>query len=159
MTFGEKQTDPTSPMHWRGNMQADYFYPNGIAGDKFFKHLMQMDTFLATKCSKCKKILFPPRLYCEDCFAEITDDDWTEVPAAGTVRLFTVATLNAHGERMQEPKVIALIDVERTDGAILGIIKTNNLNKDYCGTKVKAVLRPKERREGTLKDILYWEET
>ncbi len=45
MTFGEKQTDPTTPMHWRGNMQADYYYPNGIAGEKFFRHLMQMDTF------------------------------------------------------------------------------------------------------------------
>ncbi len=67
MTFTEKQTDPTSPMHWRGDMQADYLYPSGIAGDKFFKHLKEHDSFLATKCSKCGKILFPPRLYCEDC--------------------------------------------------------------------------------------------
>ena len=158
MGFIEKQTDPTTPMHWRGNMQADYFYPSGVAGDKFFKHLKQMDTFLATKCSKCGKVLFPPRLYCEDCFQEITDDDWAEVPAAGTVRLFTVAKLDAHGDKMVEPKVIALIDIEKTDGAMLGIIKTNNLEKDYCGVKVKAVLRPKDKREGTLKDILFFEE-
>lgn len=35
MGFLEKQTDPTSPMHWRGDMQADYFYPNGVAGINF----------------------------------------------------------------------------------------------------------------------------
>ena len=157
MGFIEKQTDPTTPMHWKGNMQADYFYPAGVAGDKFFQHLKQMDTFLATKCSKCNKTLFPPRLYCDDCYVEITDDDWTEVPAEGTVRLFTVAKLDAHGEKMESPKIMALIDIENTDGAMLGIIKSSDLEKDYCGTKVKAVLRPKDKLEGTIKDILYWE--
>jgi len=157
MGFLEKQTDPTSPMHWRGDMQADYFYPSGVAGDRFFKHLMEKGTFLATKCTKCEKILFPPRLYCEDCFHEISDKDWREVPSAGTIRLFTVATLNAHGKKLKEPKVMALIDIDETDGATLGIIKTTDLNKDFSGTKVKAILRPKDKREGTIKDILYWE--
>ena len=157
MGFIEKQTDPTTPMHWKGNMQADYFYPAGIAGDKFFQHLKQNDTFLATKCSKCNKILFPPRLYCEDCFVEISDDNWIEVPASGTIRLFTVAKLNAHGEKMKEPKIMALIDVENTDGSTLGIIKTQNLEANLQGAKVKAVFRPKDKREGTMKDILHYE--
>lgn len=158
MTFGEKQTDPTSPMHWRGDMQADYMYPSGVAGDKFFKHLMQKDTFLATKCDKCEKVLFPPRLYCEDCFEEIPERGWIEVPSTGTVRLFTIATLNAHGEKMQQPKIVAVINIDQTDGTLLGIIRSNDINKDFSGKKVKAVLRPKENREGTLKDILYFEE-
>ena len=145
-------------MHWRGNMQADYFYSSGIAGDKFFKHLMEKDTFLATKCKQCNKTLFPPRLYCEDCFSEIPEEDWLEIPATGTVRLFTVATINAHAEKMEEPKIIALIDIDKTDGAMLGIIKSNNKDKDFCGARVKAVLKSKEKREGTLKDILYFEE-
>lgn len=157
MTYGEKQTDPTAPMHWRGDMQADYMYPSGVAGDKFFNHLKQKDTFLATKCKNCNKVLFPPRLYCEDCFNEIPDSDWMEVPSSGTVRIYTVAKLNAHGEKMQEPRVIAMIDIDNTDGAILGIIKTNDYEKDFSGLKVKANLRPKGKREGTLKDILYWE--
>ncbi len=157
MTYGEKQTDPTSPMHWRGDMQADYMYPSGIAGDKFFNHLKEKDTFLATKCKTCNKVLFPPRLYCEDCFNEIPESDWMEVPSSGTVRIYTVAKLNAHGEKMQEPKVIAMIDINNTDGALLGIIKTNDYEKDFSGLKVKANLRPKGKREGTLKDILYWE--
>ena len=158
MTFTEKQTDPTSPMHWRGDMQADYFYSNGIAGDKFFKHLMEKDTFLATKCSKCEKILFPPRLYCEDCFQEIPENNWIEVPSTGTVRLYTVATLNAHGKKLKEPKVMALINIDNTNGTMLGIIHTSNLYKDYSNTRVKAIFRPKDKREGTLKDILYFEE-
>ena len=35
--------------------------------------------------------------------------------------------------------------------------KTKKLDKDLCGKKVKAVLRPKKKREGTMKDILYYE--
>jgi len=50
-----------------------------------------------------------------------------------------------------------MIDIDNTDGAILGIIKTNDYEKDFSGLKVKANLRPKGKREGTLKDILYWE--
>jgi len=144
-------------MHWRGDMQADYFYPSGIAGDKFFKHIKEKDTFLATKCEKCNKILFPPRLYCEDCFEEIPESNWIEVPAAGTVRLFTIATLDAHGNNLKQPKIVALIDIDQTDGALLGIINSPNLDKDFSGAKVKATFREKSKCEGTLKDILYWQ--
>jgi len=157
MGFLEKQTDPTTPMHWRGDMQADYFYPSGIAGDKFFRHIMENDTFLATKCSKCNKVLFPPRLYCEDCFEEIQEMDWIEVPSTGTVKLYTVVTINAHGKKLEKPRVIAFIDIDKTNGALLGVIRTNDFNKDFLGTKVKAIFKQKGNREGTLKDILYWE--
>ncbi|MBD3196314.1 MAG: nucleic acid-binding protein [Candidatus Lokiarchaeota archaeon] len=158
MTFTEKQTDPTAPTHWRGNMQADYLYPNGVAGDKFFKHLKNNDNFLATVCPDCEKIFFPPRLYCEDCFVEIPGENWIEVPATGTVRLFTTATINAHGKKMETSKTIGLIDIDKTDGAMLGIIKSSEMDKDLLGLKVKAILRPREQREGTIKDILYFEE-
>ena len=157
MTFLEKQTDPTSPMHWRGDMQADYMYTSGVAGDRFFKNLMKKGTFLATRCPECKKVLFPPRLYCEDCFVEIPDKGWFEVPARGTVRNFTVVVIDAHGDKLPQPKIVALIDIDKTDGALLGIIRTKNLNTDLTGKKVKAVLKSKSKREGTLKDILYFE--
>lgn len=160
MTFLEKQTDPTTPTHWRGDMQADYLYPSGAAGDKFFKHLMKNDTFLSSRCPKCEKVYCPPRLYCEDCFCDIPDEEWKEVPAEGKVRLFTVAAVNAHGKKLAEPRVIALVDIKNTDSSILGMIKTkepHKYDKDLCGKNVKAVLRPKKEREGTLKDILCFE--
>jgi hypothetical protein len=157
MTFIEKNTDPTASLHWRGNMQADYLYPNGVAGDKFFKYIKNNDGFLATPCKKCKKVLFPPRLYCEDCFEEIPEEDWIQVPAIGTIRLFTIARINAHGEKMKVPKIMALIDIDKTDGALLGIINSKDLKKDYTGVKVKANFRSRDQREGTLKDIINWE--
>lgn len=41
---------------------------------------------------------------------------------------------------------------------MLGIINTNDLNKDLIGAKAKVVLRPKDKREGTIKDIFHYEE-
>ena len=41
---------------------------------------------------------------------------------------------------------------------MLGIIKSKDKDKDFCGARVKAVLKSNEKREGTLKDILYFEE-
>ena len=158
MTFYEKQTDPTSPMHWRGNMQADYFYPNGIAGDRFFKHLMKNDSFLACKCTKCNKVFFPPRYYCEDCFVDIPDEEWFEVPKTGKVKLHTTVTIDTYGEKLENPKVVGLIEIDNTNGSILGIIDIKNLDADICGVQVEAVLKPKDKREGTLKDILYFKE-
>jgi len=76
----------------------------------------------------------------------------------GAVRLFTVAKLNAHGKKLANPKIIALIDIDGTDSAMLGIIASNDINKDITGVKVKAVFKPKDKREGTIKDILYFEE-
>ena len=156
MTFFEKQTDPTIPMHWPGNMQADYLYPSGKAGDKFFKHLMKNDTFLTAKCPKCKKTFFPPKIYCEDCFVEIPESDWFEIPATGKIKLHTVATIDTYGEKLEKPKVIGMINIDKTDGALLGIIQTNDPDEKLQGVEVEAVFKPKNEREGTLKDILYF---
>jgi uncharacterized OB-fold protein len=158
MTFLEKQLDPTASLHWLGDMQADYLYTNGVAGDKFFKNLMKNGKFLASQCPKCKKVLFPPKLYCEECFFEIPDNNWFEVPATGKIRLHTLVTIDTFGEKLEKPKVIGLIDIDDTDGAILGIIYTNKIEENLIGKKVEAVFKAKNKREGTLRDILYFQE-
>ncbi|MHA1940935.1 MAG: hypothetical protein ACXACO_22135, partial [Promethearchaeota archaeon] len=86
------------------------------------------------------------------------DNTWKEVPPVGTIKLFTIAKLNAHGQKLASPKIMALIDIEGTNSAMLGIIASNNIEKDFTGIKVKAAFRPKDKREGTIKDILYYEE-
>ena len=156
MTFLEKQTDPTTPMHWRGNMQADYLYPNGVGGNKFFKHIMKKDSFLASKCQRCNKIYFPPRIYCEDCFCDIPEESWIEVPSTGTIKLHTVAMIDSYGNKLGEPKIIGMINIDNTDGLMLGVIKSDNIDEDLVGKQVKAIFKPTNQREGNLKDILYF---
>lgn len=144
------------PKNWPGDMQADYLYPSGVAGDKLFKHIMKNDSFLASKCPKCNKTYFPPRMYCEDCFCEIPEAKWMELPAKGTIKLHTVVTIDTYGEKLEEPKVIGMINIDNTDSVILGLIKKENIDEELRGKQVKAVFRPISEREGTLKDILYF---
>ena len=141
---------------WRGDMQADYLYPSGIAGDKLFKHIIKNDSFLSSKCQNCYKTYFPPRLYCEDCFSEISSDEWIEVPAVGTVTNYTVVTIDSYGEKLDTPKIIGMIKIDDTDSVLLGVIKSENIEEDLRGKQVKAVFQTKSKREGTLKDILYF---
>lgn len=156
MTFVEKQTDPTTPMHWRGDMQADYLYPSGVAGDRLFKHIMKNNSFLASKCPKCNKTYFPPRLYCENCFCEIPEDNWIEVPATGTIKLHTTVTIDSYGAKLEEPRVIGIINIDNTDGSLLGVIETEKVDEDLRGLSVKVVFKPEGEREGNLKDVLYF---
>jgi uncharacterized OB-fold protein len=156
MTFFEKLTDSTTPMHWSGDMQADYLYPNGVAGNRFFKHIINKDTFLAAKCTKCCNIFFPPRLYCEDCFEEISEDNWFEIPAQGEIILHTLVTIDTYGKILRKPKIIGMIKIDKTDSSLIGLIETDNPHENLDGLKVEAVFKPKKEREGNLKDILYF---
>jgi uncharacterized OB-fold protein len=117
---------------------------------------MENDSFLSSECPKCGKIYLPPRLYCEDCFVEIPDEGWSEVPLEGVVNLFTIARMDAHGEPLDEPVIIGLIEINGTDGSLLGRIKLDHPVMDLSGLLVKAILRPKKEREGTMKDILHF---
>jgi uncharacterized OB-fold protein len=159
MTFLEKQTDPTTPMHWFGNMQADYLYTSGRAGDKFFKHLRDNERFLASKCPTCNTVFLPPRLYCEDCFCEIPEDMWTENPATGKIMISTIVSIDTYGKKLDPPIVVGMINIDNTDSTLLGIIHTEKLNESFQGKHVHAVFKPKKKREGTLKDILYYQIT
>ena len=69
-----------------------------------------------------------------------------------------IELLNAHGNKLANPKIIALINIDGTDSTMLSTIGSNDVHKDFTEVKVKAVMKPKGKREGTIKDILYFEE-
>ena len=69
----------------------------------------------AAKCSKCSKILYPPRLVCPECGGR----DFTEetLPRDGTVVTYTVIRVPPAGFTEQTPLPLAL--VELTNGVRL----------------------------------------
>lgn len=154
MTFFEKITDPRELLQWKGNMEANYLYTSGQAGEDFFQGLME-GKFLANECPECGKVYAPPRLYCEDCFVEI-GDDYQELEGTGTVDCYTVARINTYEKELEEPEVWAIV---RFDGADSGL--THKIDADPSeiepGMEVKPVLKPESEREGTIKDIECFE--
>ncbi len=150
MTFLERSRDPEAHKHWYGDMEASYLYSTGIAGERFFTALRDKGKIMAATCPKCKKTVLPPRMYCERCFAELVD--WVDVGKEGRVDTFSVARVDMNGEPLEEPVVYGLIRFPKVDGGLVHII-TARPEKVKIGMKVKARLRPKKERTGSITDI------
>lgn len=152
MTFIDRIERPEDFRHWFGDMEAQYVYTSGVAGDKFFTALKK-GKILAAKCDTCGKVFLPPRMYCEDCFCELTE--WVEVSNKGTVDTFTVVHVDRDENPLESPEVWAFIRMEDTDG---GFVHKVNVPPESVeiGMPVKAVFKKEKERKGRITDILYF---
>ena len=138
-----------------GAIPVNFAYSLGVAGERFFREIMENGRFMGTRCQQCEYTYLPPRLYCERCFAGL-DDQWVEVGSRGTVEAFTVAHVDLEGQRLAEPQLLALIRLEGADGLLvhrLGDIAAEDVD---IGLLVAAVFRPRRQRKGSLQDIRYF---
>ena len=148
----EKITNPLTVRHWFGDMEADYVYTLGVAGERFFKELMKSGKIMGTKCSCCKEIYLPPRIYCEKCFTRL--EDWINVGKEGRVHTFTIATIDINGSKLEKPIAYAFI---KFDGVTGGLIHKLDSTTDLkIGMKVKAVLKPRKERKASINDIRFF---
>lgn len=153
MTFVDRIERPEDFRHWFGDMEAQYVYTSGIAGDTFFAGFKK-GKILATKCGNCGKVYLPPRMYCEDCFCEMTE--WLEVANKGIVDTYTIVHVDRDENPLDTPEIYAFIRIEGTDG---GFVHTLHVPAESVeiGMPVKAVFKKEKEREGRITDILYFE--
>src|SRR2546423_13401786 len=111
MTFLERTTDARKFRHWEGNMEADYIYTSGVAGEKFFVTLRDEGRLLASRCTACGLDYLPARLFCEDCFAELTES--VEVPGEGRVTAVSLAHVDRTRAPPSKPQGRAFVTVRR----------------------------------------------
>jgi len=138
-----------------GEIPVNYAYTLGVAGERFFREIMENGRFMGTRCPQCEYTYLPARLYCERCFAGL-DDQWVEVSSRGTVEAFTVAHLDLERQPLAEPQLLALIQLEGADGLLvhrLGQIEAEDVD---IGLLVRAVFRPRRQRKGSILDIRYF---
>jgi hypothetical protein len=132
-----------------------YSWTAGQAVSKFLNELKK-GKIAATKCNKCRRIMVPPRVFCELCYKPI--DEWVYVEDTGTVQTFSISYIDPDAKPLEEPVIVAVISI---DGAsknmgimhVLGEVKPEDV---YIGMKVKAVWKPEDEREGSVTDIKYW---
>lgn len=138
-----------------GAIPVNFAYTLGVAGERFFRELMENGRFMGTRCQRCEYTYLPPRLYCERCFAGLADQ-WVEVGSQGTVEAFTVAHVDLEGQRLAEPQLLALIRLEGADGLLVHRLGETTAEDVDIGLLVAAVLRPRRQRKGSLLDIRYF---
>jgi len=154
MTFVEKTTDHRKLRRWEGNIEADYYYTSGLAGEKFFVELKKTGRILATHCPRCDATYLPPRMYCEMCLAELKD--WKEVPAIGQVEAFTVARLDEEGGPIAAPQVWAFVKFPGVRGGFIHKLSMSP-HEAKTGIQVKPRLKPQPLRTGEITDIEAFE--
>ncbi len=145
---------------WRP--KAKYAWSAGVAITRFLEELKN-GRLLGRKCSKCGRVLVPPRMYCELCFRPT--DEWIYVRDTGRIATYSISYLSADAKRLKEPIIVAVIDLDDTPPNVGILHRIGEVSKEELpawmrgekfGVRVKAVWKPPEERVGSINDIKYW---
>lgn len=150
MTFLERTTDARRLRHWEGNLEADYIYTSGLAGERFFRALRDEGRILAVHCPGCDLDYLPPRPFCERCFAELRE--YVDVPPLGRVAAVTVAHVDRRGERLRVPEVFGFVTFKGIHGGLIHRLLAPS-DRVRPGLPVRVRLRPREVRTGAITDM------
>ena len=145
---------PHDALALEGDMPTQGRYTVGIAGERFFREIQENGKFLGTVCPTCDITYVPSRLYCEQCFGHL--EEWVEVPTTGMVYTFTVVHLDLDGNRLPEPRVMAFVHIDGTDGGIVHFLGEVEPDQVCIGMPVEAVFKKKAERKGSILDIAYF---
>jgi len=139
---------------WEGEIPISSRYTVGIAGERFFREILENGRLMGTRCPECDLTYVPPRLYCERCFAHL--DEWVEVPSTGRVRTYTVVHVDLDGNPLDEPRILAFIQLDGTDGGLVHYLGEVDPDQVCIGMCVEAVFKEKAERKGGILDIAYF---
>ena len=144
------------PRHVRsisGSVPIYHRYTLGLAGERFFKAMRDQRQILAAPCPKCQDRLLPPKIYCERCFEE-TSEEWVTLEGPGYVRSFTVLHKSLDEESLDTPVVVALVSWEGVRGGLVHQLQEVAPEEVTLGMAVEPVWE--EERTGALSDISHF---
>jgi uncharacterized OB-fold protein len=142
-------------------LRLPYRWSAGVAGTKFLEGLKN-GKILGTRCPKCRRVLVPVRRFCPRCFVDTTE--LVEVRDEGTLRTFTIINYRYTGQPKDPPYIVGVIKLDGADVGFthfIGGVDLSDIERAgrelKVGTRVRAVWKPKEKREGSIFDIEYFE--
>ena len=145
-------TPEQAPRTWRGGIPLQSLYTAGLGGQIFFKALKERGEIVGTRCRDCKQVYVPARAFCERCFAELTEQ--VTVKPEGTLVSFTFSHYDRDGRRMGKPDVLALVRLEGATTVLMHrLLGVSGPEKVSIGARVRAVIKPKAKRTGSILDI------
>ncbi len=134
--------------------QARYAWDTGVAIGRFLEGLRE-GRLLARRCHRCRRVLLPPRMFCELCFRPT--DEWVQVPDSGTVNTYSISHIRWDASPLEETIVVAVIEIDGTShGGLLHYLGGVDGDSVRIGMKVQAVWKPPSEREGSIRDILHF---
>lgn len=144
--------DPGGPTAWVGDLPVKSRYTFGIAGERFFRSIMNDGVILGSVCPECDLTYVPARIFCERCMAEL--EQWTDVGKQGDVYSFTILFDDMDGAPLEKPEIVAFIRIG--DGGLIHRLDEVDLDQVEFGMVVEAVFKAKKDREGSILDITHF---
>src|SRR5437660_323795 len=134
---------------------AKYAWSAGEAMSRFLAEL-QDGRLIARTCYSCKRILFPPRMFCEECFRPT--DTWTYIQDTGRIETFSVSYLDTDAKRIPDPILVGVISMDGASPKMGMMHYFGEMTKEEIriGMRVKAIWKPWEERRGSVLDIKYF---
>ena len=111
--------------------------------------VMANGKIMGTKCPECKRVLVPPRIFCEECFVDT--DEWVEVSTSGEILTFAESYFGLQGQRLEQPWYIGIVKLDGADGGLFHRIVKGD-SEIAIGGRVEAVLA--DERKGHIMDIV-----
>jgi uncharacterized OB-fold protein len=152
MAITEKLANTTKLTYWEGRIPVNFVYTYGQAGENFFRTIKNKGTFLATYCAACDVSFVPPKIYCDRCMAKI--DTYIDVGTMGFIESFTISFKNMDGSSKKEPRILAMVRIDGTDGGLIHYIEGMDPEDVAIGMPVEAIFKPKGKRTGGIEDII-----
>lgn len=137
---------------WHSEIPIQSLHTAGVAGQIFFSALKNRGELVGTRCEPCSLVYLPARLYCERCFAELTEQ--VAVKPEGHIKSFTFAYVDRNNEPLQPPLALALIQLDGATTLLLHqLLDVNDPSQVMIGDRVSMVLKPEAERSGSILDI------
>ncbi|GIW46722.1 MAG: hypothetical protein KatS3mg078_0599 [Deltaproteobacteria bacterium] len=139
--------------HW----DIEFNHAAGETASVFFKGIRERKEILGRRCPACKRVLLPPRSFCERCFVDTLE--WVKVGKEGTIEAFTIVYEQFRG-LPKPPYAIAYVLLDGASTAMVNFLKKVDLNnlqealeRIKIGARVKVVF--KRKRRGRITDFWY----
>ena len=153
---------------WAPNLK--YSFSAGEAMSHFLAE-MKEGRFAARECKTCRKLLFPPRMFCEECYRPT--DGWVQVRDTGVIETFSVSFLDLDAKRIKDPIFVGVIMLDGPDykapekgrqrmgmmhyfGEIKKDPKSTTGYDIKVGQRVRAKWKSKVERTGSVLDVEYF---
>ena len=135
--------------------EAKFAWSAGEAMSRFLAELQEA-RLIARECKGCTRILFPPRMFCEECYRPT--DAWVYLRDTGTIETYSVSYLDTDARRITEPILVGVVSIDGASPKMGMMHYFGEMSKDEIriGMRVKAKWRAPRDRVGSVLDIVYF---
>jgi len=108
---------------------------------RFWREIPYRYRMIGTRCPKCGKVYFPPRIVCPDCHRESYGKmEEVQLSGKGKIYSYTIVHQNVKGFKLHRPYIMAIVELEEGPRVTAQIVDCKPEDV-YIDMPVRAVFR------------------